>query len=76
MPEGYTSPRSDQPVNRFNTRDDRVQIVERPESHRVTRLARRATDVRQQKRVFQFPVARVDVWLVVEDIEPCGKKFA
>ncbi len=56
-------------IPRLPAGGNRVQIVQSPETHGVTSFAGSAADMRQQESVVEFPVARVDIRLAVEDVE-------
>ncbi len=56
-------------IPRLPAGENRVQIVQGPETHGVTGFAGSAADMRQQESVVEFPVARVDIRLAVEDVE-------
>ena len=48
---------------------NRVQIVQGPETHGIPGLPGGAADMRQQEGVIEFAVARVNIRLVVVDVE-------
>ncbi len=55
---------------------DGVQVVERPESHRVPGLLGGAAHVRQQEDIVQLGEPGVDVGFVLVDVEAGGGEFA
>ncbi len=57
------------PIPRLPAGENRVQIVQGPETHGITGFAGSAADMRQQESVVEFRVARVDIRLAVEDVE-------
>ena len=65
-PEGYLADALDA---RLAPGEDGVHVVQRPEAHGVAGFQGGAADVGQQKDVRQIPVSRMDVRLVVVDVE-------
>jgi len=64
------------PIPRLPAGENRVQIVQGPESHGVAGLAGGAADMQQQECVVQLPVTRVDVRLAVEDVQTGRRHLA
>ena len=56
--------------------EEGIEIVGRPHAHGDARIARGAAEMRQQKDIVERAIARVDLGLVAEDIEPGGGELA
>ncbi len=63
-------------IRRLPAGECRVRIVQCPETHGVAGFAAGAADRGQQESVVQFPLARVDVRLAVEDVEAGRRHLA
>ena len=60
----------------LTAREKGVEVVECPESHRITGFSGGAADVRHQKSVGKGNEPRVDMRLVVERVDPGGPQSA
>ena len=59
-------------VPRFTSCKNSVEIIECPESHGIARLPGGAADVGHKKHVIEFTIGRINIRLIVENIEACG----
>ena len=64
------------PIARDPSGEVIVEIVERPKTHSVAGFLGGAAQMRQQKSVGQGAIPRIDIGLVIEDIEPDGREVA